>query len=348
MHTRAQRTKVMYMTRSNSKFGRRTVLATAGLGLATVLGVAAAFAAPQPPARTAPPAPVPSVPAPVPAPVPPVYPAPGLPSDLSSISGAEPGITRPSDQSDLFLPIPGVISKVYVKAGDVVKANQLIAQQDDRAEVAKVNEATAAIKVDKLQIEAAKADKELKAALLDRQLKLYADLIKSGGSNSEIDEAKANEKIAEIAVMYREETVKSTELKLAEEQVTLDQRKLKSPINGVVAKVDLHAGEGTDIQRPAGIQIVQNDPLWVELNVPVAKSDSLRLGQELPVQYVEGGDAMQAKIILLAPVANAGANVRMVRLQMPNPVRKDGTQREAGRQVLVKLPEPIAGAQTAR
>jgi multidrug efflux pump subunit AcrA (membrane-fusion protein) len=145
-------------------------------------------------------------------------------------------------------------------------------------------------------------------------------------------------------VKYREATVNSTELKLAEEQVTLDQRKLMSPINGVVAKVDLHAGEGTDIQRPAGIKIVQNDPLWVEVNVPVAKADSLRLGQELPVQYVEGGDAMPAKIILLAPVANAGANVRMVRLQMPNPVRKDGTQRESGRQVFVKLPEPVAGA----
>jgi multidrug efflux pump subunit AcrA (membrane-fusion protein) len=339
----------MYMTRSNSKFGRRTVLATAGLGLATVLGVAAAFAAPQPPAPSIPPAP--AVPAPVPAPVPSVYPAPGLPpelSRLSSIPGAEPGITRPSDQSDLFFPIPGVVSKVYVKAGDAIKANQLIAQQDDRAEAAKVKEAEAAIKVDELQIRAADADLKLKKALQRRQHELYADLLAKGISNSEIDEADANFEIASIAVDYRKQTVKTTELKLAEEQVTLDQRKLKSPINGVVAKVDLHAGEGTDIQRPAGIQIVQNDPLWVELNVPVAKADSLRLGQELPVQYVEGGDAMQAKIILLAPVANAGANVRIVRLQMPNPVRKDGTQREAGRQVLVKLPEPIAGAQTAR
>jgi hypothetical protein len=33
---------------------------------------------------------------------------------------------------------------------------------------------------------------------------------------------------------------------------------------------------------------------------------------------------------------------------MPNPVRKDGTQRESGRQVLVKLPEPVAGAQAAK
>src|SRR5436190_23247581 len=98
----------MYMTRTNSRFGRRTVLATAGLGLATMLSVAAAFAAPQPAAPTAPRPP--AVPAPVPAPVPSVFPAPALPPDLSrlsSVPGAEPGITRPSDQSDLFFPIPG-------------------------------------------------------------------------------------------------------------------------------------------------------------------------------------------------------------------------------------------------
>src|SRR4051812_15182241 len=197
----------MFMTRTNSKSGRRAVLATAGLGLVTVLGVAAAFAAPQPPARTAPP-----VPAPVPAPAPPVYPAPGLPSDLSSISGAEPGITRPSDQSDLFFPIPGVVSKVYVKAGDAIKANQAIAQQDDRAEVAKVNEAKAAIEVDKLQIRAADADLKLKKALQRRQHELYAELIAKGGSNAEIDEADANYEIAQIAVEYRKQTVVSTEL----------------------------------------------------------------------------------------------------------------------------------------
>ena len=328
------------MTQTKNRFGRRTMLATAGLGLATVLGMTAAFAAPQPAPS------IPSAPA-VPPPAAIAPPAPGFSSD-SSIPSAERGVTVASDQSDLFFPIPGVVSKVMVKAGDAVKANQLIAQQDDRAEVAKVNEAKAAIGVDKLQISAAEADLELKTALLGRQLELYKDLIAQGKSNNDIDEAKANEKIAKIAVDYRKETVKSTELKLAEEQVTLDQRKLLSPINGVVAKVDLHAGEGTDIQRPAGIKIVQNDPLWVEVNVPVAKADSLRLGQELPVQYVEGGDAMQAKIILLAPVANAGANVRMVRLQMPNPVRKDGTQRESGRQVFVKLPEPVAGAQAVR
>src|SRR3954470_5786538 len=233
MHTQAQSTKVMFMTQTNSRFGRRAVLATAGLGLATMLGVAAAFAAPQPAAPSVPPAP--AVPAPVPAPVPSVYPAPGLPPDLSrlsSISGAEPGITRPSDQSDLFFPIPGVVSKVYVKAGDAIKANQLISQQDDRAEVAKVNEAKAAIEVDKLQIKAADADLKLKKALQRRQHDLYADLIAKGVSNAEIDEADANFEIASIAVDYRKQTVISTELKLAEEQVTLDQRKLKSPING--------------------------------------------------------------------------------------------------------------------
>src|SRR5690348_9821477 len=119
----------MFMTQTNSRFGRRAVLATAGLGLATILGVAAAIAAPQQPQPsrgTVPPAPV--VPAPAPAPIvpapivpAPVFPAPGLSSELSPASpvpGTERGFTRASDQSDLFFPIPGVVSKVYVKAGD--------------------------------------------------------------------------------------------------------------------------------------------------------------------------------------------------------------------------------------
>ena len=109
---------------------------------------------------------------------------------------------------------------------------------------------------------------------------------------------------------------------------------------------------------PAQPSIVKTDPLWVDVNMPSYKAQLLAQwmaksaeNKTLKVQYVDGGPWMDAQIILLAELANPGANVRMVRLQMPNPPKTESgaplPKREAGLQVLVKLPDDVSAAAAA-
>jgi multidrug efflux pump subunit AcrA (membrane-fusion protein) len=270
---------------------------------------------------------------------PPATPAPAPRSATSATPGEERGFTEPSDQSDISFPVPGIVSKVSVKPGDVVKVGQAIAQQDDREEVARAKITEAELVSAKLQILASQADLDKKRVDVRRVETLYRELIAQGKTNTEIDEARVNVIIGEIAVKYRNGEVAQKALELELAKVKVEQRKIVSPIDGVVARVDLHAGEGTDLNRPAGILLVKNNPIRVKVNVPSAKAQTLKVGQDLQVKYVDGGEWMTAKITDLAAVGLAGAGVRTVRLEMPNPA-----VRETGLQVVVRLPENLAAA----
>jgi RND family efflux transporter MFP subunit len=237
---------------------------------------------------------------------------------------------------------PGVVSKVMVKSGDMVKAGQLIAQQDDREEQSFLAVKLKELKAAEWQIKAADADLAKKRVDLDRNEKLYAEQLRQDPnfSNTELDEARVNVKIGEIAVEYRKVELEQKKAEIDAAKVKAEQRKLVSPIDGVVAKVEIHAGEGTDLAKPAGVLIVSNEPLWVEVNVPSIKTVSLGRGAKLPVRYIDGGGDgawVMGEVIYLADLGNAGTSYRMVRLQMPNTAR-----REAGLQVYVRLPDAAA------
>lgn len=311
------------MTRME-KTARMSRIALGTLGAGALLGAAVATAAPElPPAPQAlPPAAVPQW-------------------SVTLPPGVFSGYTRASNQSDLAFPVPGVISAVYIKMGDAVKVGQVIAQQDDAEEKAKLAAITAEAENADQQIQAALADRDKKRVDLKRTEEVFRELIAKGQSNSEVDSARVDVKIGEISVKFREGEAKEKKAQVALQVVRVNQKKLLSPLTGVVSKVDLHAGEGTDIQRPTGIQVVQNDPLWVDVNIPSAQTAQLRKGQSLNIQYDAAGEWTPAQVILLSDVADPRANTRLVRLQMANPVRKDGTRKESGLQVFVKLPDAL-------
>jgi len=265
--------------------------------------------------------------------------APAAPSSAGAqLGGLERGVTKPSDEHKLVFAGPGVVSAVSVKEGDVVKAGQVVANQDDTEEKAKFAVAQGEIVSADLQIKAAEADLEQKKVELRRKEQLYSDVVAAKKTNLEIEEARVAVTIGDIAVQYRRQEKAQKLLESSLQKVKIEQKHLVAPIDGMVSKVDIHAGEGTDLTKPA-IAIVTNNPLWVEVDVPSAKGKTLRPKQTLEVRYTDEEQWMPAEITLVSPVANAGANVQRIRLQMPNP-----QNRVSGLPVVVKVPDAVAGA----
>lgn len=254
-----------------------------------------------------------------------------IPQELQGIYA----LSRPSAEHRVAFPTPGVISQILVKDGDPVKKDQVLAVQNEAEEIAKLEIAQyEAGKAADQYIKAAKATLEKAKVDLQRLERLHAAEIADGRSNTEIDAARAEVAVSEATLDLRvmEKEIKAKQATLQKQK--LDEKRLKSPVEGFVMKIEAREGEGADMSKTA-VHIVRNDPLWVEVQVPTVRAKALKVGQTLETRYADEDQWRAGKIIYVAPYANAG--VRLVRLELPNPEK-----REAGWQMFVRLPDNLA------
>jgi RND family efflux transporter MFP subunit len=245
-----------------------------------------------------------------------------------------PGFTKPSEERDVTFNGPGVVSEEPVKEGDLVTAGQLLAVQDSSVEEA--TEKAAEVEANStLQIDAAKADHDAKVVELHRKLQMRKDNVVG---QSELDEAQVNEVIAAIRIHLAEEEKQKAMAEAMEEQAKIKLKRLVSPVSGIVAKINTHVGEAasSDISKPI-MTIIQNDPLYVEVDMPTAVVKAIRTHQMLQMRYVDEEKWFAAEVIFVAPQADARSDRQKVRLQVPNPGGRD-----SGMQVEVKAPEVVA------
>jgi len=230
---------------------------------------------------------------------------------------SHPGITTPSEQRGLNFNVPGAVAKVFVKEGDLVKKGQLVAQQDDSVELAelKVKEADANSSV--LQVKAAKADLAQKQVELVRQNDLFA---KHVTGKSDVEKAQLDVTIGAIRVDLAQEETKQKLDEAESVKARIAQKKLFTTIDGIVQKINVHDGElATNDPKTPCIQIVLNQPLSVDIDLPVAAAKTLKLNQKMDVRYSDETKWRPAEISFFNPVANAAAGTQRIRLSLDNP-----------------------------
>jgi RND family efflux transporter MFP subunit len=245
-----------------------------------------------------------------------------------------PGFTKPSEERDVSFNGPGVVSEEPVKEGDLVQAGQLLAVQDSSVEEA--TEKAAEVEANStLQIDAAKADHDAKVVELKRKEQMRKDNVVG---ESELDEARVNEVIAAIRIQLAEEEKQKAMAEAMEEQAKIKLKRLVSPVPGVVAKINTHVGEAAsaDVAKPI-MTIIQNDPLYVEVDMPTAVVKSIHAHQMLEMRYADEEKWIAAEVIFVAPQADARSDRQKIRLQLPN-----ASGRDSGMQVQVKAPENVA------
>jgi RND family efflux transporter MFP subunit len=255
----------------------------------------------------------------------------------------EQSFTKASEERDLAFNQPGLVAKVTVKQDEHVKAGQLLAEQDFTVE--KANKATFEIEANSLvEEEYAVADLDIKKVELKRKEDLFNNKNKAV-NQLEVEEARLAVKRAEAQVKLAKQKRATAAAQAAVEQAKIDLKRIISPIDGVVQKLDTHVGEVANnaaSEKPA-IRVVRADPLWIDVNFPAEQAAKLKVGQAMQVAYVADQNKwIQAEVLSLQPVVKSGSQTRAVRLVMPNPDRTP-----PGLEVVVKLPDPtVAAAQT--
>jgi RND family efflux transporter MFP subunit len=235
-------------------------------------------------------------------------------------------ITAPSKDVTVSFLAPGRIANVNVKQGDLVAAGQSLVQMDDSAEQIRLTQAKAQSE-DTTAIEASLAKLDQKRVDL-RKLEWAAE--RSSATKLEVEHARLEVKIAELSLKLAKFEHNQDKRKYAELQVIVERMNMKSPITGLVEKIHVQLGESVDGLDEV-IRVVQTDPLWVDVPVPLARVANLQLGRTGKVIFPGGGKkTVKGKIVFIAAVADAASGTLTVRLEVANK-----SKRKAGEQVRV-------------
>jgi RND family efflux transporter MFP subunit len=211
-------------------------------------------------------------------------------------------------------PVISVLSEVMVDRGDLVKKGQIIAKIESAVEQAAVatNEARVASTA---EIEAKQATLDQKSAVYKRKLDLQARNVTSA---QDVETAQAEFNVTKQELELARLNRQMAQLELTRLRALLEQRTIRSPIDGIVVQRSL--GPGEFVRQDANIVTVASiDPLSVETYLPVRYFGSIKIGDTAIVHPDDpvGGD-YQAAVSIVDQVFDAASGTFGVRLNLPN------------------------------
>jgi cobalt-zinc-cadmium efflux system membrane fusion protein len=223
-------------------------------------------------------------------------------------------LIEPDKVAEVGAQVIGVVDKITVERGDIVKSGQVIAYLKADVERASVNVATVR----------ANAEADLKAALAAADLAQAKaarsqHLVSVGFISKEAsDQSEAEARIAQNRVLQAREAQRLSQQELALTNTQLAQRSIRTPFAGVV--IDRYRTEGERIEREPVVRIAKIDPLRIEMVLPLSQFGQVETGATVNIKTdVTGERLLPAKVTLVDRVVDAASNTFRVRLSLPNP-----------------------------
>ena len=175
-------------------------------------------------------------------------------------------VLEPSLIVKLGSPVASILQDVLAERGDIVKRGQVVAHLESWVEQAAVDYNRARAE-SSAEIEAKSAVLLQKTGVRNRKRGLLSTHVASSQDveNSEAEYNVAKQELA-LAVLNKQ----MAEIDLRRSQALLDQRAIKSPIDGVVTQRNLGPGEYVN-QEAYIVTVARIDPLHVETYLPVAR-----------------------------------------------------------------------------
>ncbi len=211
--------------------------------------------------------------------------------------------------------VTGLIREVQVNRGDIVRRGQPVAQL--AAEVEEANLALARVRATN---DAPVLSAEQRAEHARRRAERLARLRNSSAFNErDFDEAATEARVAALMLRDAQMNLEAARAELLRAEELVAQRRILSPVDGVVVERLLAAGEYMHEQAQL-LTIAQIDPIHVEVYLPVAYFGQARAGDVasvMPEAPVGGRHA--ARVAVVDRVVDAASGTFGIRLLLPNP-----------------------------
>lgn len=228
------------------------------------------------------------------------------------------GSLEPVASVMLMARVSGYIESISAEIGDSVRQGELVVELDAGQHRERVTRAEAALKVAKAQLQAQRARENLARGDVKRQ----QELSNSGVSTrQEFDQFQAQLDIAIAEVELQQASVDQAESDLLQSKLALEETRIVSPLDGVVAErfadVGDLAGTSFSILRISDISTVRT-----VVNVVEKDYEKIQSGQSasisvdaFPEQTFEG------KVVRKAPVLSLETRTAPVHIEIQNPQR---------------------------
>ena len=277
---------------------------------------------------------------------------------LGAVSAARAGefdcMIEPRKTVDVRAASEGLIEKIWVDRGDMVKAGQVLVTLDSGVEKAATESARYRATMEG-KIRTGESRVEFATQKYNRRDKLAGQ---SFVSMQDRDESLTEKRLAESELIEARDDRKLAEIEYRRLSEQRRLRTIKSPVDGVVVDRLLHAGEladNRDLRKPI-LKLADIGTLHVEALLPVDAWGKLAVGQSIEI-LPEGpvGGRYTATVKVIDRVMDAASGTFGVRMELPNPGLKlpAGIRCKAsvpgvtGRTVLAAPPKKPAAAPTA-
>ncbi|MGD9952577.1 MAG: efflux RND transporter periplasmic adaptor subunit [Burkholderiales bacterium] len=240
------------------------------------------------------------------------------PVSPSVAQGAEYDCIIEARQSiDVRSPVEGVIESIRARRGQPVRRGELLATLSSGPERAALELARSRARMEG-ELKSAEARVGLARKKWERADELQR---KNFVSASARDEAEAEYRLAIEQLRAARDNQRLARLDVERAREVVEQRSIRSPVNGVVVDVMLRPGElMSSNQKDPIMRLAEIDPLNVELVLPVSEFGRIKVDQSalvLPEEPV--GGRYRARVEIVDRVVDAASGTFGVRLRLPNP-----------------------------
>lgn len=234
---------------------------------------------------------------------------------IGSIASAQvDGFTEPFRTIELSSDEAGALAKLSVEEGQAVSAGEVIASLDTRVQELQLEIASQAVERSS-QLVAAEATLEKRRAVASRLRELASQ---GHARDSELMRAELELSIAEAQVMSAKEEKAVHEIEKRRAQVLLDRRRVKSPFDGMIAKLHRQEGEFLSPLKPEIATLVQVDRLLARFMVPSSQVDQFEVGAAVEIE-LENGRIVDGKVYRIGIVTDAQSGTVELKLVIENP-----------------------------
>jgi RND family efflux transporter MFP subunit len=222
-------------------------------------------------------------------------------------------LIEPSVVVEVGSPVSGLIDRVVVERGDIIRKGQTVASLDARVERASMALANTRMR-NEAEMRSAESSLDFAKRKHDRNESLHRDGIVSAQVR---EQAEAEAKMADQRLNQAREqrSVAAQEVELSKAQLAL--RTISSPVSGVVVERYLSAGERVD-EKPI-LKVAQIHPLRVEAILPATMYGKIKTGMTMMVSPdLAGAKPRAAPVTIVDRVIDPASNSFRVRMEMPN------------------------------
>ena len=223
-------------------------------------------------------------------------------------------LVEPMVVAEVGSPVQGVIETLLVDRSDMVKKGQPVAQLKSTIEQAQFNHAKARSAMVS-EINAREADLNLAKTNMERIQNLFKQKMIP---TQKRDETVAELNVAKAALRQAQANFRLQKHELSRAEALLEQRTIRSPIDGVVVQQTAFPGEFV-YENPV-LTIAQLDPLRIEVVLPARMFGKFSPGDTALV-YPEIGtqEPLLAEVSVVDRLLDTRSGTYGVRLTLANP-----------------------------